>query len=1249
MLDSFDQLETNNGSSFNDSLERPENSDDISHRIDVLSILSTRVSDRRSIAPHILPSCSIVTPADDEELEKQEPIDCSGSEISEETFFASAETGREGGLVLGERAKDGGASLPLLPTITGDGTSQKQSENEKVSLQEPQAASQKVAEMSSKVLLSSKGFTRNWQPITVNVEEKEKAALRELLDPGGSVKLDVLTSQIDQATSDKLIDVIKRHDLSVDQASVLAKTIHPETGRNSALLAFHLKNRDTACLDKLACLVAGGKITGVNAQPFHNLLAGGRDSTVFSEHLKNLAPEALDNLADLAAESRERIASINNSKPFLPGEISGHRGERWLYKGLSEVMLSQRMSGGKTLADMGWHLVPAGNQSVADGAGMDFVLVNLKTGKWLPLDVTQRFKEKHFYQRYSLHEFFVVKEADHPGRRAGDIVEGKEGELAKWLEKYIELRGEQAFDLSRLRPPALVDSGDPGQRLAQLELFASSVSGERARLQSDKLATSGQSPVLSATIEGLVEIERRNIPNAKRHIEMELDLKARVTRALQEYLIENGSHFRQSATPPAVSSTEDRSGLVGREMLVAEGNDRLVKGVIYERDAGGKLLDEKGKIVQNAEYAKEQRTLNLGTTHDIMQEAIKGLPVELQTDLNKTIGKLAFGKGGSPVTRNEQILMEHLLSAIRDGIADPARRDVSWMELVGVVNQQSAGVKRAAFRSERPAPLIDQSLAESVMDRITKGIYAKQFCIKQGSLDNGTDLSIADFNRQYQEAKRNQGADRESARAVEQAKKLLEGAIKSSPQFRDAISESLKCFPEKQSADLESVLRTSSIKVDSSISPGQIRIVYRDASGVEFQPGAIDGKGNFLRKAGSPVSCKDVKMEIQISDSLDPRALVNDSLVAHHKALLDLTRAERMRNTTAKNITIDEMVSRDAAAQADFAEIVRLADVERMRPLFETVKQSWREACDVAGIEAAFPEKYDPRLANVMAIALEISVHKLDRSGLDSATIELYMDLAHRYDAETKLPEGSRTTCQAYHKLSEFSQQNGGNTSSVLEPAFSTDKGSPQAEEMGRAASSNSVQKPDAIESTPLKSKQLSEKEFQYLDDLLWDKNLSHDINVKTLRYLLDDRLSSTTDPEEIKKVNSLVTFFDSVADAESTKVSSVVRLKSVSPGGGNRSTYLIEPTRDAANRRPITILPNSGSQASAFFPHSKERSVSGAAKFRDIDVRAEPRPVRPGKVVRPPSRTVAMVETAPKRLLAPMIIADFLSSYLEE
>ncbi|MBX9690833.1 MAG: hypothetical protein K2Z81_00505, partial [Cyanobacteria bacterium] len=448
---------------------------------------------------------------------------------------------------------------------------------------------------------------------SVRVPTEGQSALRALLDPGGSVKLETLMQRMDIHTAEKLLKSISDHRLSTDMAKTLGELVHPSASKPEGRAA-RLRQIDESTLDKLAELVAKQVVTGENVGSFHQLVGkGGAD---FDHVIGKLSTRALENLADIARETINRTRDINSNATI--DAAAGFRGEQNMFRGLTRVMQSEPVAGGKTLAELGWRIKPAGNISASDKGGMDFILINVNDGTWLPLDISQRQKDKHFFQRYNPSEFFIT-------HNSGVLADGNKGALANWLHNYISKHQEEAMDLSRLRPPCLEDVLNPHDRLRHLEQFQENLRLERARLSAERARLVDESkPVtgIDKAIEGLKKIEAEHLSGSKNHARLEIDLRERVCKALREHIIKNKDQFKDAASL-AKGTLEVRAEPEARNMINLFDQDRKLRAEYTE---GGK-----------------SKNLDLGTVGEIIQQVLRDLPPEIRAEVNAALN-LSIGR-----------------------------------------------------------------------------------------------------------------------------------------------------------------------------------------------------------------------------------------------------------------------------------------------------------------------------------------------------------------------------------------------------------------------------------------------------------------------------------------------------------------------------------------------------------------------------------------------------------------------------
>ncbi len=824
---------------------------------------------------------------------------------------------------------------------------------------------------------------------SVKVPPQHQASMREILNPGGSTSLNQLLLGLSSEAAEKLMKVVVEKNLTPDQARVLGETL----GGGTAVYVQTLEAIKGDHVSKIAGLVVDGIITRNNAQAVHDVLAptGG---VLFGTNLDHMSADALRHTVALINETAADIVFIGQAPAHLDGEQRGHKGERFLFKGLQSVLQTEPVAGGKTLHELGWRIVPTSNKSAADRAGMDFILININDGTWLPLDVSMRDKgDKLFYQEYQIGRFF--------NENSGSLKSEKRGELAKWLKDYIDKKGDRAFDISHFRPPNCSEEPNPERRQTQLEEFELELTKERTRLNSERLAApagSERREHLEKKIKGLDSIY---IEGAKNHVALEVDLRKRVVSCLTEYFKANQQHFRSSAAPP-VAAQKLAPDHEGRKMVRA-GTKGEITGVIYKRDGEHKIVDFSGQQVTNPTDAATDKTLTVGAMDDLIREATKGLPPDVRTDIETRLGSFKFGADGTPVGQTEQLLQEALLTAIQEGLSDGSR-DHKWESILSAERSKEKAVERAATRDARPKHVLSEAQIEAYFSKVTGELFARRFGPRK-------DKSIADLLHTYNELK----LDKWNSNALSAARTALELALDKSPELRRAIIDSFKPALEKVGLEgLESVVEQSSIKIDPTLQPGQTRLVYKDSKGVPFEAIGMDKGGKaFLRKNGASVPVESVKIEITVSPHGNASTLLRDTLASFSKATLDLTRGKRQIETGT--FEMSELAARDVHAQEDLIASAREIELDKMRPFFDTTERVWRDL----GIETPFPSTFDPSMAEDVHLAMDEALQRLDKSGVfDKDTIELYKDYVRKYGQEIhSASEGP--VAEHFHKFFE--------------------------------------------------------------------------------------------------------------------------------------------------------------------------------------------------------------------------------------
>lgn len=877
---------------------------------------------------------------------------------------------------------------------------------------------------------------------------EEGRALLRLLAPTDAMTapqvLAEMTRQLGAERAEQLLtrgaETIVRSGITAEQTPAFRRLLNLPTAAAGFYTA--LAGVGDNALRNASALVSGENppVNSTNAEAVRRFLAPGASDV--RAVLQNAHAESLPRIAQIAAETRAAHGEMTGTgwNGLRSGETgTGHRNQRWVFNGLEQVMQRPGPSGQPSLHEQGWRIVPGGNQSTADRAGMDFVLVNVRSGQWMPLDVTDHAKRvngqpKVYYERINTRTFFSG---------SGAVTDAPA--LDAWLRGYLDRMRGGEFDLATVRPPTMAAESNPERRQEQLSEFERQVNEAlREARAAERTARDERRPdteidALRRRVQALETLDNQHASQGRRHMEREASLRDNAVAVLRRHILERGDHYANNNTVsrqpvPAISDSQGAA----TQMLRIDPATGDVMGVELRLNDSLVLTQTEGVARTN---------LHVGSMRELVNHAIDQLPENIREQVRRNLGTYRFGEGGVPITAAESQILRELSEGLRNGLAQPGG-DSSWRELSDLVGRQQGAERRAAVEREGLQPLLSPEHARDFVERANRELYERRMfrVSERGQLvfdARGGELSVADLSRRYQETMQELAAARaagedltalqsELVRRRNHLQDALNPANSADPAWRairqtplEALRQSITAvarvgderarISEAAARALETVLgpRTT-VQIDSTgvVQPGHPRVVYTDGRGVPltirgYHPGSNELIVERAGVANVRVPVAEVQSTVTLAAGTDPATLSRELLVARTQALTDLTRPMRsVPGMSQERMTELDNRAMEEARRSAFEPGSGRAQV--MQDAAETLRQTW----DLFGEGRPFP---DPRteagrreLRDVVDLARIdlVAAARAETDATRKAELQQSADVLDRYHRELALPEG---------------------------------------------------------------------------------------------------------------------------------------------------------------------------------------------------------------------------------------------------
>lgn len=755
-----------------------------------------------------------------------------------------------------------------------------------------------------------------------------------------------------------------------------AENIHRVVSGTKALDA--LKKLSAEEIKSLGDAIGDRTLKPDQAKHLREVIENGGQS--FTDAVKDLSPEALKNTVSVILDTEPETTRLRkeNARPGGKGsDFGGHKYQRWLFGGLEEALGKKPASGGPSLAEQGWRIVATPSSSVADRAGKDFILLNTKTGQWLPLDVTEKpldgAKEKTFVARFNSGIF------DHDtGKVKPDT------DLQKWLNDYIESVKDKAFNMSELPPLDLKPQPDPREKAKIIEDYGRQIEEQRTELRRQieeerARPTPDQEKVeaLKAKIEGLNALEHEQLRRAKGHVDRETAFQGNAVDGLSKYIKEHAVALRNSGTLPTTDTapSADATNPLARKMVQVTGNEGTITGHFND---GTKPEDAK--------------TLSGGDMAMAIDAAVDRVAAELNLSEAET----------RALRRNlhnaDEALQRRLVDSIREEMSK------SWEKLRTELAREKVALSKAAYQ---PETLVKSKDAKEVIDKVAEKALDKRFeiveskgklVLKEVESGKGT-YSLADILRgDPKEMKQLETEARTSelrnirGSAFDSFKKSLSGL----PGIAmDESLTSLAGLPKVDKAELAKLLGKIEINTEAGIKPGESKVVFTHNRRV-VNPVSISGDTVTVTdtdgKNPRPVKVSDLAVEIKVSPNSDASTLQTDVALGVDEVLRRVTAEKRRPKTmNTEEFAGNELVARDQAKRE-----LEQAQRQRLKPLID-------EAKAVAG---EYGYNWPPGSHQEAHELLSAAIESLKDKKATPGQLEEYNDFAKRFVLESEAGEG---------------------------------------------------------------------------------------------------------------------------------------------------------------------------------------------------------------------------------------------------
>ena len=607
----------------------------------------------------------------------------------------------------------------------------------------------------------------------------------------------------------------------------------------------------------------------------------------------HITPQALNRIAEQWERAKPTAQQMmNDGYASKPGERGGMANQRKIFLHILDNVLKP----GGDLYKEGWRLLPAADTSAADKSKADFILLNVKDGRWLPWDVKQagRTPKTEFASNYPISVTVDGKEHKFWDKQNAAGVEA-------WLTDYVRAHEHQALNICDVRPPDIGHKRDPNDGNRARQEHHSELSDYRTKLQEEANRGSRQAADRLQVIDELLRCNELCIP----HYVAEGKMQDHAVDALRRFIEGNVDHFKKSGRAATTAPTDVPPGASAeaQELLTRKGN-----GIEYRQPQPG----------------DDPATFRLGELPKLVDQAIDKLNI---SDADKALLRKNL------VNATDRNLLQQFEAVLRNGMAE--RGDLC-PELAGAVERERSSERRAqAAKTGESIP--GPRTIEEALRTIDETLNKKSVSIDRHGVTFGKDKSVAELWRSYATAgdpEAKQKALHNLNSALDRVRSDCGGAIDvlvSSKEGPNSLQSLLKSY-----SDLKKALRENThVQLDATgrVQPGDPVITYKPAGGTQFTPDQIkvispDGKTVTL-KDGTKISTANIEVHVTVAGSTDPTTLGRELVLAQARAAHELSVTGRTRATTEKpgGFSIEERARVDRQTQDELR--TNLAEVGR--------------------------------------------------------------------------------------------------------------------------------------------------------------------------------------------------------------------------------------------------------------------------------------------------------------------------------
>ncbi len=818
-------------------------------------------------------------------------------------------------------------------------------------------------------------------------------------------KVDRSKGSIEFAATDLIGDIQKKGGPTTAEGKALLKLLDPNGKTPYQQVWTELVNdlgakRAADTLFKAAQIILDHKMDAATAKDFSQFLD--KDGLGINK-LANLEETALNRIATAFVDAHPMAKQAHHIGTRPNNESSGFHGQRVMFLGMEQVLKP-----GNKMYEKGWRVLAAGDQSAADRASVDMVLVNVNDGRWLPLDVKQHSDNKtDFFKKYSLHG---------PDAICDNKYTPDEAKINTWLSEYIEKKGKDAFNASDVPPPDLKGQTDASARRESLEKHREALQDylKNAQIERDKHAThSDKYREAQDRITAANDMLNRNV-DAERFMDKENRMGISASDSIKQFLEKNVDHFKTNngASPVQPKDVEEPARRTVEDMVAIKGG----------------ALEYK---VSSTQKGGDPKVYYPGNLPALLNDAIDNLNISDsdKAAIKKNIGHYGLdrSKVSSPA---ERALIEQLEKVVREGLSNSAECSEVTSERKRIVSQL---YKEQAAKTGENSPLSTESIERAARES-DKALHKEVFTHdkKLGLIPSqNPDVSIGNLLTKYHDALASKDGAKIAA-TLEVLNKALAGTNHLATAQLDAMkgtapgdrTQLQRVLSDKKSgASVEKCLASAKIVFDSTgtVKPGSPTVQYEisnsrgnktviQASDI-FSCDSAKGEIILADKDKTRISLQKVRPIITVSATTDSLTLSREVLLGQVIAAHEVTLHDRASRGTAEKpagITAEQRRSIDCETLADFKE-----------SLPEIVKETYRTERSLLAKEIAsvwernhkgVPFPSDPKTMTAdqrfeIQLVIEEAVKNVNNTSLDPGQKSRVADLGRQWIRQEDKPD----------------------------------------------------------------------------------------------------------------------------------------------------------------------------------------------------------------------------------------------------